>query len=411
MRSGLRHGELREQADMNINPHTVGRGTRSLLWFVSALLLAGCDAQPVSTAPAGGAALPQVAFRQMQAVSIPRMEQLSGRVVAWQTSGVRPQVNGIIMERLFNEGDVVAKGQPLYRLDPRLYSAAVKQAEANLQMTRASASAANALEARYAPLVKTHSISQQDYTTAVANAQQARAAIAQAAAMLETAKINLEFATVTAPIGGRIGRSFYTPGALVTANQAEALATIQQLHPIYVDIQQTTGQMLALRQQANATAADRVPVRLTLDGGVAYDKQGSLEFSEATVDAETGSITLRARFPNPDNVLLPGMFAQASLSRATLEQVFLVPQAAMQRDAKGEPMVYLLDAQNRVSLKPVVTQGTWQQDWIVTDGLRAGDKVLTKGLVRVRPGGAVSAEDEASEPQTASHQRRLPSGS
>ncbi|WP_310607381.1 efflux RND transporter periplasmic adaptor subunit [Buttiauxella brennerae] len=390
---------------------------RHLLWPIlivsSALTIVGCNepsttASSVATTPKPS----QVTYRQMEAVDIPRVEQLSGRVVAFQTSEVRPQVNGIIMERLFNEGDKITKGQPLYRLDPRLYAAAVKQAEANLNMTRASASVANSLVTRYAPLVKTQNISQQEYTTAVANAQQAQAAIAQAAALLDTAKINLEFATITAPIDGKIGRSFYTAGALVTANQDNSLATIQQLDPVYIDIQQTSAELLAMHQrtQSGKTIADRVPVQLTLEGGVPYAQQGTLEFSEAVVDPATGSVTLRARFPNPQNILLPGMFVQASLSRTTQEQAFLVPQAALQRDAKGESMVYVIDEENKVSLKHIITQGVLQQDWVVTAGLESGDKVLTKGLVRVRVGDVVNAQPEAALQQTAANSSNVQHG-
>lgn len=380
----------------------------NLIWptlLVCSILISGCDEQVNSSRSAGALPLVQVTYRQMETVDIPKIEKFSGRVVAYQTSEVRPQVNGIIMERLFNEGEMIVKGQPLYRLDSRLYSAAVKQAESNLQMTRASASIANALVSRYAPLVKTQSISQQDYTTAVANAQQAQAAISQAAALLDTAKINLEFATITAPISGRIGRSFYTAGALVTANQGNALATLQQLDPIYIDIQQTTSELLALQQQTpvEGAVADRVPVNLMLEGDIPYGHQGTLEFSEAVVDPETGSVTLRARFPNPQHTLLPGMFVQASLSRATQPQAFLVPQSALQRDTKGEPMVFVIDEQNKVSLQHITTQGTLQQNWVVTDGLQQGDKVLTQGLVRVRAGDTVNAQSEAIAQQTALH--------
>lgn len=378
----------------------------------SALIASGCDVQSTPSSPNVAPSTINVKYRQMEPVSIPQVDQLPGRIVAYQISEVRPQVNGIIIKRLFNEGDLVTQGQPLYQLDSRLYTAAVKQAESNLQMSRASASAANALAARYAPLVKTQSISQQDYTTAVANAQQAQAAISQAEAMLEAAKINLEFSTITAPISGRIGRSFYTVGALVSANQSEALATIQQLDPVYVDIQQTAAQLMALRQHTpSATdSADQVAVQLSLEGR-AYDKPGSLEFSEAVVDAETGSITLRARFPNPDNILLPGMFVQAELSQSVIEQAFLVPQSALQRDAKGNPMVYLVDAQNKVSIQPVNTNGTLKQDWIVINGLHKGDKVLTQGLVHVHAGDTVNAlSDEVVSQLVSDHAHKSSEG-
>lgn len=375
------------------------------LMIGSILMMSGCDGQGKTTPSTGTATPIQVTYRQMEAFDIPRVEQFSGRVVAYQTSEVRPQVNGIIMERLFSEGDRITKGQPLYQLDPRLYSAAVKQAEANLQMSRASASITNTLVTRYAPLVKTQSISQQDYTNAVANAQQDQAAIAQAVALLDTAKINLEFATITAPIDGIIGRSFYTVGALVSANQDSALATLQQLDPIYIDIQQTTAELLALHQQTpeGRTITDRVPVQLTLEGGIPYAYQGTLEFSEAVVDPKTGSVTLRASFPNPQHTLLPGMFVQASLSRTTQEQIFLVPQSALQRDIKGDPMVYVVDQQNKVSLKHITTQGILQQDWVVTTGIDRGDKVLTQGLVRVRVGDVVNAKPETTPMLTVSN--------
>ena len=320
-----------------------------------------------------------VGYIVVQPTGVPLTTELTGRAVAYQSSEVRPQISGVIEKRLFTEGAFVKQGQPLYQIDPSLYRASVNQAQADVDNARANREAADALAERYKPLVAIEAVSKQDYTNAVASARQAGAALAQKQAALETAKINLRFTTVPAPISGRIGRSLYTVGALVSANQANPLATIQQLDPMYVDIQQSSADMLALRRAVAAGGA--TPARAGSD----YGQTGVVEFSEVVVDPSTGTVTLRARMPNPRGLLLPGMFVRARFAQAVDNSAFLVPQSAVSRDPKGNATVFVVGQNNTAEARKIVASRTQDSFWVVTKGLNPGDKIITQGLGKIKP--------------------------
>jgi membrane fusion protein (multidrug efflux system) len=331
---------------------------------------------------------------------VPVQSSLGGRTVAFESSEVRPQVNGLIRSREFTEGSYVRKGQPLYRIDPRLYQAAVNQAQANVASARATLDAAQARAHRYRPLAEMEAISKQDYTDAAAQARQARAAVAQNNAALETARINLRYTNIPAPISGRIGRSLATVGALVTANQEDPLAVIQRLDPMYVDIQQSSADLTKLRHALAVGGVEpgSTQVRLKLEDGSDYGYTGTVQFAEALVNESTGTVTLRARFPNPQHVLLPGMFVQALFTQAVDPNVFLVPQAAVQRDIGGDAFVFVVGAGNKAEQRKVATERTFGANWVVTSGLKPGDKVITQGTANLRSGAPIKPVP-ASAPQ------------
>lgn len=374
-----------------------GRATWSVA-AVGLLTLAGCgggsDAQEKGGGGPGGGrnnGPTNVGYVVVQPTSVPVSTELTGRTVAFQSSEVRPQVSGVIQRRFFTEGTVVRRGQPLYQIDPSLYRAAANEASASVANARATAEAARIRASRFAPLAKIEAVSQQDYTDAVATQRQAEATIALNRAQLDTARINLRFTTVPAPITGRIGRSLFTVGALVSATQADPLATIQQLDPIFVDIQQSSATLLSLRRSlasGGATPA-RAVVRLKLEDGSDYGPAGTVEFAEVVVDTTTGTVTLRARFPNPEGLLLPGMFVRAVFSQSIQNNAFLVPQAAVQRDPKGKATLYLVGPGNKAVQRSVVAARTQGAFWVVTEGLKAGDKIITQGTANLKPGGAI----------------------
>jgi len=330
---------------------------------------------------------PEVGYIVIQPSNVPMVTELAARTSAYQTSEVRPQVSGIIRKRFFTEGSFVKKGQPLYQIDPSLYRAATNQAAANLASAQASAEAAKVKADRYAPLAKEQAVAAQDYTDAAAAARQAKAAVAQNRAALDTAKINLRFTTVPAPISGKIGRSLFTEGALVANNQTDPLAVISALDPIYVDIQQSSADLLRLRRALAGGGAvpTKAEVHLKLEDGSDYGYVGSVEFSEVTVDPTTGTVTLRARFPNPQGLLLPGMFVRADFAQASDPNAFLVPQTAVTRDPKGNAQVYVLSADNKAIPRNITTSRTVGTNWVVTGGLKQGDKVITQGIGKLKP--------------------------
>ena len=349
---------------------------------------------------------PQVGFRVVQPTSVPLETELAGRVAASRSAEVRPQVTGVIQRRLFVEGSYVRQGQPLFQIDPSLYRAAAAQAEANLASAQANASAAQTKAGRYAPLAAEQAVSQQEYTDVAAAARVARAGVAQTQAALNTARINVRFTTVPAPISGRIGRSAFTEGALVTSAQSDPLATIAVLDPIFVDIQQSAADLVTLRRQMGGSGAAPIAasVRLLLDDGSEYGFAGKLRFSEITVDPATGSVTLRAEFPNPQGLLLPGMFVRAKFAQTVLSDAFLVPQTALSRDPAGGARVYVLGAGNKAVQRPVTATRTLGTNWVVTAGLKPGDKVITQGLGKVKPRQPVKPVPE-SAPQTPGSKR------
>ena len=370
--------------------------------LAGALLLAGCGGSDAESGGGrGGPKGPtQVGFVVVQPGSAPIQQQLPGRVAAYQVSEVRPQVSGVIQRRLFREGSVVRQGQTLYQIDPSVYNAQAAQAQANLQSAQASAVAARTRASRYKPLADMEAISKQDYTDALAQARQADAAVAQSNAALRSAQINQRFTRVPAPISGRIGLSAVTEGALVTANQAEALTTITRLDPVYVDIQQSAADMLKLRDAL--TAGGAVPttaqVRLKLPNGSDYGYTGIVEFSQVLVDANTGTITVRARFPNSRAILLPGMFVTAQFATAVDQTAYLVPQQAISRDPKGTATLFVVGSGNRAVQRVVVADRTEGPYWIVTQGLAPGEKVITQGLANLKDGAPIKPVP-ASTPQ------------
>ena len=354
------------------------------------LLLAGCRSSadgPQGPGGRGGQRGPAtVGFVVVQQGSAPLQQELPGRVAAFQVSEVRPQVSGVILKRLFREGSVVRQGQTLYQIDPSIYAAQAAQASANLQSARASAVAARTRASRYKPLADMEAISKQDYTDALAQARQADAAVAQNSASLRAAQVNMRFTRVPAPISGRIGLSNFTEGALVTANQAEALATITRLDPVYVDIQQSASDLLKLRQalsQGGAVPAS-AQVRLKLPDGSDYGFSGTVEFSQVIVDQSTGTVTIRARFANPQGILLPGMYVTAQFAQAVQTDAILVPQQAVSRDPQGNATLFVVGPGNRAVQRTVQTDRTLGTYWVVTGGLAPGEKVITQGIANLK---------------------------
>jgi membrane fusion protein (multidrug efflux system) len=363
----------------------------SIAALAALVLLAGCGSSDAQKGKKGATGPAQVGYVVVQATSVPVTTELPGRTTAFESSDVRPQVSGLIHRRYFTEGALVRKGQPLYQIDPSLYRAATSQAQANLASAAANAEATRIKAERYKPLADMQAVAKQDYTDAAAAARQAAAAVQQNRAALDTARINLRFTTVPAPISGRIGRSLFTEGALVTASQTDPLTTIQRLDPIYVDIQQSSADLLKLRRALSSgdQTASRADVRLTLEDGSTYAMVGSVEFSEVVVDPTTGTVTLRARFPNPQGLLLPGMFVRATLAQSIDTTAYLVPQTAVSRDPKGNATVFIVGPGNKALPRTVKADKTQGIYWIVTDGLNPGDKVITEGIGRLKPNDVV----------------------
>ncbi len=366
------------------NPTTHRRSV--LVIALVALAVAGCSKKAGGDQRQGGPA--RVGVITAQATSVEDQTTLPGRVVAVETSEVRPQVSGILRARLFTEGTVVRAGQPLYRIDPALYQASANQAQASVAAAAANAEAAEARAARLRPLAQMEAVAQQDYTDALASARQSRAQVALSRAQLDTARINLRYTTIVAPISGRIGRSLVTQGALVSASQADPLATIQRLDPVYVDIQQAGADLLALRQSLgrDGVSPASTSVRLSLEDGTDYGFTGQLQFAEAVVDPATGTVTLRARFPNPRGLLLPGMFVRAAFARSVYANAFLIPQNAVSRDDHGNAYVWLVGAGNKAERRTVTAARTVGSNWVVTAGLRNGERVITQSTGMLRPG-------------------------
>lgn len=348
--------------------------------------LAACGNEEKPAAPPPGPV--EVGVITLQPQSVVLTTELPGRTVAFETSEVRPQVSGIIRERLFTEGERVDKGQALYRIDPRLYQAALDQARANLASARALDQAARVKAERYALLSNERLVSEQDYADIQASASQAAAAVQQAEAALQTARINLQFTTVSAPISGRIGRSLVTTGALVNAGQPQPLAAIQRYDPIFVDMQESSANLLAMRRSlarggALPAAAD---VRLELEDGSQYPRIGQLQFAEATVDASTGSVMLRARFENPDGLLLPGMYVRGRVAQAERQSAILAPQPGVTRDPKGNATALVVGPDDTVERRSLELARTVGDQWLVSEGLTAGDRLILEGTEKVRPG-------------------------
>lgn len=335
----------------------------------------------------------EVGVVTLQAQDVTVSTELPGRTASTLMSEVRPQVAGVVQKRLFIEGSYVHAGQPLYQIDPSLYRASRDEAQAALANAQATAIAAQAKARRYQALGQTEAVSAQERDDVVAASRQASAAIQQARASLQTASISLRFTEVRAPISGRIGRSSVTPGALVTASQAAPLATIQQLDPIFVDITQSSAQLLALRR--NLASGKALPasatIRLKLDDGSDYPLEGRIEFAEPIVDPNSGTITLRARFPNPDSLLLPGMFVRVVAPQAIVPKGILAPQQGISRDPKGNATALVVNRANKVEQRTVTTAQAIGDKWLVTAGLKSGDRLIVEGTDKVKPGDTVRA--------------------
>jgi len=317
--------------------------------------------------------------------------ELTGRTSAYMVSEVRPQVSGLIKKRLFTEGAIVRAGQTLYVIDPSLYQATQAQAAAKLASAKASLVTAQAKATRYQRLTDIEAVSRQDSDDVIAAARQGRASVAEAQANLQTARINLGFTRITAPIAGRIGRSAFTQGALVTASQTDALATIQRLDPIYVDITQSATKLLSLRQALarGGVLPASATVSLKLENGSDYPQTGKIEFAEATVDETSGTVTIRARFPNPQNLLLPGMFVRVITPQAVFQNAILAPQEGIMRDATGAATALVVGADNKVVLRTVTADRAIGSKWLITAGLKAGDKLIVEGSDKTKAGATV----------------------
>jgi membrane fusion protein (multidrug efflux system) len=359
-----------------------------------AALIAACSHK--GPPPAPPPAKVAVVTLKTQPVSI--LTELPGRTVAYRIAEVRPQVNGVILKRLFVEGSQVKAGQQLYQIDPAPFQASLQSAQAALARAEATATSTRLLAQRYKPLADARAVSRQDYDNAVASQDQAAADVASAKASVETARINLAYTKVMAPISGRTGRSSVTEGALVAANQTAALLVIQQLDPIYVDVTQASTVLLRLQRELAAGKLKKVgdsqaETKLLLEDGTPYGERGKLQFSEVTVDPGTGSITLRAVFPNSQSTLLPGMFVREQLEEGVDENAVLVPQRAVAHNPKGEATVTIVDADNKAQVRSIKTDRAIGDQWLVSDGVAAGDKVIILGIQGVQPGAVVNPHE------------------
>lgn len=359
-------------------------------FLLAALLLAACDergTRALSSEPR------EVAVVTLQPQRVVYTTELAGRVASFQVAEVRPQVSGILQSRLFTEGADVQAGQALYQIDPATYEAALDSAQAALMKAEANVAPARLKAERYRELLSIKAVSKQEYDDAQAAFKQAEAEVAVNRAAVKTARIQLEYTRVRSPISGRIGKSAFTPGALVTANQAEALTSVRQLDPVYVDITQSSQDVLRLRSQFAGgdlrKAAEGAVVRLKLENGSIYSHPGMFQFTDVSVDESTGMVSLRALFPNPDHLLLPGMYVRAVLNEGVDEAALLVPQRALLRDPRGQASVLLVNAQGQVESRPVDVGRTVGDAWQVLSGLKPGERVIVEGGQNVRPGMAV----------------------
>ena len=370
--------------------------TRAVLCMLLSLMLLACEEGGKGTPGSSGP-------REVVIIKLePRREvyttALAGRIASFQVAEVRPQVGGILQQRLFTEGADVKAGQALYQIDPATYEAALDSAQAALMKAEANVTPARLKAERFRELLAIKAVSKQEYDDAQAAFKQAEADVAVNRAAVKTARINLEYTKVRSPISGRIGKSAFTPGALVTANQAQALTSVRQLDPVYVDITQSSQDLLRLRAQFTngelRSAAEEAPVRLKLENGAMYPHEGRLQFTDVSVDESTGMVSLRALFPNPEHILLPGMYVRAVIAECVDENALLVPQRALRRDPKGQASVLLVDGGGKVDVRLVDVGRTVGDSWQVLSGLKPGDRVIVEGGQNVRPGMSVKIRGE-----------------
>ena len=374
--------QLNENLNQTLKPAVV------LMVLLCSLLLAGCERQQQAPPPLP---VPEVSTVTLQTQKVILAIELPGRTSAYRIAEIRPQVSGLILKRLFTEGSSVKAGQVLYQIDPVFFQAALGKAEAGLGKAEANLPAIRSRAERYRKVLADKAVSQQDYDDAVAAMTQAEADIQYWKATVETARINLGYCRVTAPISGRIGRSNVTDGAIVTAYQPLALATIQQLDPIYVDVPQSTTELLRLKRRLkdgslNQNGTEQNNVKLILEDSTAYPPEGTLQFRDVTVDPTTGSVILRVVFTNPQGVLLPGMFVRAVIKEGVKEHAILVLQQGVSRDRKGNPFALIVNAEGKVGLRMLTLDRAIGDKWLVLVGLAPGDRVIIEGLQRVRPG-------------------------
>ena len=369
-----------------------------VLMLSGSLALTGCDDKP---AQQGAQQMPEVGIVTLKSAPLQITTELPGRTSAYRVAEVRPQVSGIILKRNFTEGSDIQAGVSLYQIDPATYQATYESAKGDLAKAQAAANMDQLTVKRYQKLLGTKYISQQDYDTAVATAQQSNAAVVAAKAAVETARINLAYTKVTSPISGRIGKSAVTEGALVQNGQTTALATVQQLDPIYVDVTQSSNDFLRLKQElANGKLQQengKAKVELVTNDALKYPQNGTLEFSDVTVDQTTGSITLRAIFPNPDHTLLPGMFVRARLEEGVNPDALLVPQQGVTRTPRGDASAMVVGEGDKVEVRQITATQAIGDKWLVTEGLKTGDRVIITGLQKVRPGVQVKAQEVVSD--------------
>lgn len=340
--------------------------------------------------------VPEVSYVTVRTTSVATTTELSGRTSPSLIAEVRPQVGGIILKRLFNEGTDVRAGQALFQIDPDLYQAAIDNARAALARSEANLAATKLKADRMRELLTDQAVSRQDYDNADAALKQVQADIQYGKATLETAQINLKFTVIKAPISGRIGRSNVTVGALVTAHQPLALATIQQMDPMYVDVTQSTAEILKLRRQLSEGRLDSngknmKNVRLYLEDSTEYPLKGNIQFQDVSVDPSTGSVILRMLFPNPKTILLPGMFVRAIIQEGVRKNVILIPQQAVSRDPKGNPLIFVVDNQGKARLRPVLLERAVGDAWMVISGVAPGEKVIVEGMLMLKPDMPVKA--------------------
>ncbi|WP_350595452.1 MULTISPECIES: efflux RND transporter periplasmic adaptor subunit [unclassified Pseudoalteromonas] len=361
--------------------------------LVGSVVLTGCDQaaeQPKATASQGT----PVGVVTIKSQTLTLKQELPGRVSAYQIAEIRPQVSGIVQSRLFTEGTQVEKGQALYQINPAIFEAELAASEAAVARAEASIASSKSKAARYKELLAIKAVSQQDFDEADATAKQAKAELLTAKAQLQAVQINLDYSHVASPISGQISKSSVTVGALVSANQAMALATVTQLDPIYVDLTQSSNELTKLKKALSSGSlsvdADiQTEVELYMEDGSVYPHKGTLQFSEVTVNPSTGSVTLRAKFSNPEKLLLPGMYARASIVEGVQENAVLVPQRGVTRNTKGQPTAMVVSENNTVESRVLEVDRTIGSNWLVTKGLSAGDKLIVEGLQKIRPGAPV----------------------
>lgn len=377
-------------------------GRKAFILAIAALVLTGCGEEEAGQQPGGPT---EVGVVTLQTESISLNAELPGRTSAFEVAEIRPQVSGIIQKRLFEEGGMVTKGQQLYQIDAAPFEAAYNTADAQLKRAQATLKSSRALAGRYKDLVSADAVSKQEYDDATARLGEAEADVAIAQANRDTAQINLNYTKVYSPITGRIGKSAVTPGALVTAAQAEPLALVQQLDPIYVDLTQSSSDLLKLRDKIAAgtvaSSSGETPVKLVFDDlNTEYGQTGTLKFADVTVDPGTGNIQIRALFPNPDGIILPGLFVRARMTQGELTDALLVPQQAVTRSPDGKALAWVVDKESKAQQVPIETAEAIGDRWVVTSGLQSGDQVIVEGAVKIQPGAAVKAVPAGQKEET-----------